>query len=85
MTERLFTARQVAEQLGVCTETVLVWIRAGKLPAIRLAGRAIRVRETALEAKLEEWATPERGVVTQPAGRRPAAIVIGVTQPEDEE
>ena len=32
MTERLLTARVVAEQLDVSTETVLRWIRRGQLP-----------------------------------------------------
>ena len=41
---RLLTAREVAEQLGVSTETVLRWTRRGELPAIRLPGGAIRFR-----------------------------------------
>ena len=44
VTERLLTAREVAERLGLTTETVLVWVRRGELPAFRL-GRAIRFRE----------------------------------------
>jgi hypothetical protein len=33
----------------------------------------------------EERATTERGVVTQPAGRRPAGNLAAVTQPMSEE
>jgi excisionase family DNA binding protein len=50
-------------RLDVCTETVLRWIRNGKLPAIRLPGGAVRIAE----AELNEWlalrATPRRGVL----------------------
>ena len=42
---KLLTARVVAEQLDVCTETVLRWTRAGKLPGFRLPGGALRYRE----------------------------------------
>ena len=49
--DRLLTARVVADRLGVSTETVLRWTRAGKLPAIRLPGGAIRYRP----ADLEDW------------------------------
>ena len=45
MTGPLRTAREVAEQLGVWTETVLRWTRRGTLPAIRLPGGAIRYRQ----------------------------------------
>ena len=47
----LLTAREVAELIGVSTETILRWTRAGKLPAIKLPGGAIRYRET----ELDEW------------------------------
>ena len=56
MTERLLTAREVADRLGLTTETVLVWVRRGELPAIRL-GRAIRFREDELDAWLEQRST----------------------------
>jgi excisionase family DNA binding protein len=53
----LMTAREVADLLGVSTETVLRWVRQGKLPAIRLPGGAIRFAEHAIEAWLAERAT----------------------------
>jgi excisionase family DNA binding protein len=52
VTDRLLTAREVAELLGVSAETVLRWTRRGELPAIRLPGRAIRYRATDLDAWL---------------------------------
>lgn len=60
MTGRLMTARQVADQLGVSTETVLRWTRRGDLPAIRLPGGAIRYREDTLDAWLVARATAGR-------------------------
>jgi len=54
---RLLTARVVAEQLGLCTETVLLWVRQGKLPAFKLPSGAIRIRESDLDRWLEERAT----------------------------
>lgn len=71
----LLTARHVAELLDVSAETVLRWTRRGELPAIRLPGGAIRYREAEIEGWLEERATPGRGVVEHPAGRRPRASV----------
>jgi excisionase family DNA binding protein len=62
-------------------ETVLRWVGQGKLPAIRLPGGAIRFREDEIEALFEEWATPSRGDVTHPEGRRPLGTVEGVTHP----
>jgi excisionase family DNA binding protein len=85
MTGPLLTARHVSELLDVSTETVLRWVRRGELPAIRLPGGAIRFREDDLEAWMEGRATSARGSVTQPAGRRPAASLSAVTQPELEE
>lgn len=48
---RLLTARTVAERLEVSAETILRWVRQGKLPAIRLPSGAIRIPEP----QLEEW------------------------------
>jgi excisionase family DNA binding protein len=85
MTDRLLTARALAERLGVSSETVLRWTRRGELPAIRLPSGAIRFREAEVEAWLQERATTERGVVTSPAGRRPAGNLAPVTSPTNEE
>jgi excisionase family DNA binding protein len=56
MSNRLRTPRELAELLGVSTETVLRWTRRGELPAIKLPGGAIRFRETDLEAWIAEHA-----------------------------
>jgi excisionase family DNA binding protein len=86
MTGRLLTAREVADMLGLrCTETVLRWVRDGKLPAIRLPGGAIRFRADVIEGLLDEWATPSRGVVTHPGERRPPVSYLASRTPEVEE
>jgi len=59
MTGHLLTAREVAEQFGVSTETVLRWTRRGDLPAFRLPGGAIRFREDELERWLTDKATAQ--------------------------
>jgi excisionase family DNA binding protein len=68
--DRFLTAREVAELLGLTTETVLRWARDDKLPGFRL-GRQLRFRERDLEAWLAEHATgaAPQGGVTQPGGR----------------
>jgi excisionase family DNA binding protein len=71
MSDRLLRAREVAELLGVSTETVLRWTRRGDLPAVRLPGGAIRYRPD----ELDDWlfaraitATPDREVSATPPG-----------------
>ena len=65
MSERLLTAREVAERLGVSAETVLRYTRAGELRGIRLPGTTrgrLRYRPEEVEAWLEahETAAPGR-------------------------
>jgi excisionase family DNA binding protein len=55
------TAREVADLIGVSTETVLRWTRRGELTGYRLPGGALRFREHEVEAWLEERATAPRG------------------------
>ena len=51
MTGRLLTTREVAEYLGLSTETVLRRWRRGEIPGgIRLASNVLRFRESAIEA-----------------------------------
>ena len=87
MTGRLLTARVVAQQLGLSTETVLSWVRTGKLPAFKLPGGAIRFREDELDQWLEERATAKRGVSTPtPAAARTGRLSsVSSTLTEDEE
>jgi excisionase family DNA binding protein len=66
--ERLLTARELADMLGVSTETVLRWWRRGELPGIKLPGGAVRFRQSDIDRWLEQRA---RGVATSqivPAG-----------------
>ncbi len=79
MTGGLLTARQVAELLGVTTETVLRWTRQGDLPAIRLPGTArgrIRYRPDQVDAWIAEHETAGRTPrgVSPPLDARPAAV-----------
>ncbi len=54
--------------LGVCTETVLRWIRNGDLPAVRLPGGAVRIVESEFDTWLTLRATPGRGVLATATG-----------------
>jgi excisionase family DNA binding protein len=72
VTDRLLTAREVADLLGVSAETVLRWTRRGELPAFRLPGGALRYRADELERWLGEHATaaPGRESASNPDRRR---------------
>jgi excisionase family DNA binding protein len=59
VTGDLLTARVVAQRLGLSTETVLHYVRTGRLPAFRLPGGAIRIAEAELEQWLQSRATAE--------------------------
>jgi excisionase family DNA binding protein len=52
----LLTARHVADQLGLTPETILCWVRQGKLPAFRLPSGQIRFRSEDLDSWLEQRA-----------------------------
>ena len=71
MADRLLTAGEVADQLGISAKTVLRWVRRGELPAIRLPSGAIRFREREVEAWLAERATPRRGSANHHVGTPP--------------
>ena len=58
MTERLLTARELADVLGLSAATVLDRFEAGDLPGFRLFGRKggpVRFRESEVLATLEGW------------------------------
>lgn len=78
MTRRLLTARDVADIIGMSTETILRWTRRGEFAAvaIRLPGGAIRYREERFEVWLEERATPTRSLPTT----TPSAAQVGTVQ-----
>jgi excisionase family DNA binding protein len=67
MIRRLLRARDVADELGLTTETILAWVRKGDLPAFRLPNGAIRFNQDDLDAWLAERATSKRGDVTHTA------------------
>ena len=58
MSERLLTARELADILGLSSATVLDRFEAGDLPGFRLFGRKggpVRFRESEIEAVLADW------------------------------
>lgn len=63
----LLTAREVAEMIGVSTETLLRWTRTGKVPALHLPSGQVRFRPEAVEAWLD-------GHANVPATPREAAL-----------
>lgn len=85
MTGRLLTAREVADQLGLHTETVLSWVRRGDLPAFKLPGGAIRFRESDLDQWLQERATGRGTPRTTPAARLATVPSNGPRTTTDEE
>jgi excisionase family DNA binding protein len=87
VTDRLLTARELAERLCVSAETVLRWHRRGELPGIVLPSGQIRFREDEIERWLEERATPQRGVLTTtPGAAQPSTVPLtALTTTEDEE
>ncbi len=66
MTERLLTAREVAEELGFAPGTVLDWFEAGKIPGFKVAGGRVRFRRSEIEAWLEESRRGRRGTDGNP-------------------
>ena len=79
MTDRLLTARELADQLGVNAETVLRWSRRGELPTIKLPGGAIRYREHDIDQWLRRHETGEAG----PYDSRPLVFPVSATPPHD--
>jgi excisionase family DNA binding protein len=64
----LLTAREVASQLGVSSETVLRATRSGTLPGSRLPGGALRYRPDEFDAWLSSRSTTTHTQAMQ-AGR----------------
>jgi excisionase family DNA binding protein len=70
--DRLLTAEEVAERLGMRTDWVWAQARAGQIPHVRL-GRYRRFREAAIEAWLRDLETGGSGL---PAAARSRAIPL---------
>lgn len=68
--DRLLTADELAERLGMKTEWVWAQARAGRIPHVRL-GRYRRFRESAVEEWLREL---ETGGATNRAAHRPSPL-----------
>ena len=67
--DRLLTADEVAERLGMKTEWVWVQARADRIPHVRL-GRYRRFRESAVEEWLRELETGGTGRPSSPQDER---------------
>lgn len=74
MSERLLTARELADLLGFAAGTIVDWAEAGKVPAFKLGGR-LRFRESEVLVWLEDRRLdgPERRGVVSPAPSTPPA------------
>jgi excisionase family DNA binding protein len=66
--DRLLTADELAERLGMKTEWVWAQARAGRIPHVRL-GRYRRFRESAVEEWLREIETGGTGRPPSPQSR----------------
>ena len=67
--DRLLTAEEVAERLGMRTDWVWAHARAGRIPHVRL-GRFVRFRAESIEQWLEEI---ERGATINGGNKRRGA------------
>jgi excisionase family DNA binding protein len=52
VTDKLLTARELGEYLGLSASTILDWWEAGRIPGFKL-GQAVRFRSSEVEAWLE--------------------------------
>jgi excisionase family DNA binding protein len=89
VSDRLLTTREVAIILRVSPETVLRWVRRGKLDARRLPGGELRFPEQALQDWLAARATPGQGVRPTSTDAALAAsqpvLVSSVPRPTDDD
>jgi predicted DNA-binding transcriptional regulator AlpA len=68
-TERLLTAQQLGEVLGLSPGTILNRFERGDLPGFRLFGRKggpVRFRLSEIEAAMERWRVNESTLPTGP-------------------
>jgi excisionase family DNA binding protein len=57
-TEKLLTVAQVADRLGVAMDTVYKWVRAGRIPHVKL-NKVVRFRPADLDRWIEANARGE--------------------------
>jgi predicted DNA-binding transcriptional regulator AlpA len=78
VTERLLTARELGDHLGLSTATILDRWEAGDLPGFRLFGRKggpVRFRLSEIEGLLDRWRDgPTGGASANQHHRRPNAV-----------
>src|ERR1022692_2924026 len=70
--DELLTVQEVADQLRVNQQTVRNWITDGKLAAIRVGSRRVRIRRGDFDALLGKPRTGERRPEVDPDGERAA-------------
>jgi excisionase family DNA binding protein len=68
VSERLLTARELADYLGFSAATIVDWAEAGKLPVFKIGGR-LRFRASEVEAWLQERR------LEQPSRREPERVL----------
>jgi excisionase family DNA binding protein len=59
-TERLLTAEQFAERLGIKLSTTRAWLLARRISKVRVGRRAIRIPESEVERIVREGMIPAR-------------------------
>lgn len=84
MEDEFFTVAEVAELLKLNQMTIRNWINSGRLPAVRLGQRRVRIRRTDLDRLIEEGYTGKRREVEPglPDQEKRAAPVWPPMQPE---
>jgi excisionase family DNA binding protein len=75
VSDRLLTAAELAEQLGLSPATIVDWAEAGRLPGFRLGGSKggrLRFRACEVEAVLESWRFGRKAAPTGPNSETPS-------------
>lgn len=52
MSEKLYSTNEVAETLGVCSETVRNWLKTGKMSGKKLPNGIYRIKQSELDKAL---------------------------------
>jgi excisionase family DNA binding protein len=81
VTERLVTARELAELLGFSSATIVDWAEDGKVPAFKIGGR-LRFRESEVLAWLETKRAGAGGDAPTTPLRPPGVVSLAPTTPK---